>query len=415
MQFSDALEVAIGLTFVFLLVSLALTAIVEFIEAKLKTRGFSLHEGVVELLDDTAQPGSGQDAAKSVYSHPLVQGLYIGSYETAIEKKLLPSYLPSRNFALALIDQVLSGRVNAAASVASLPAQAPLDDRLRLAAERVENEQLRRALLLAVHVGGNDIERITRHLEDWFNGAMERVSGRYKRRSQKWLFSIGLLSAVLLNVNTLTIADALSKDATLRRAVVAQAEATAAQAAPARHAEDTAALAAEPSTAPASDPASGPTIKQTAQLVATQAREIRQIERIGLPIGWTEHAKRMLLLPLQGQDNDDGTPASVPAYQLILGGMHIVLGYLFTALAVSLGAPFWFDMLNRLIVVRGALKSHEKAEQAVKTPASVGAGAAVAAASAGPDAGEAATAGSVDRDIYAEIPEIADKLFEEWH
>lgn len=415
MQFSDALEVAIGLTFVFLLVSLALTAIIEFIEAKLKTRGFSLHEGVVELLDDTAQPGSGQNAAKSVYNHPLVQGLYLGSYETAIEKKLLPSYLPSRNFALALIDQVLSGRVNAAASVASLPAHAPLDDRLHLAAERVENEQLRRALLLAVRVGGNDLERITRHLEDWFNGAMERVSGRYKRRSQKWLFSIGLLSAVLLNVNTLTIADALSKDATLRRAVVAQAEATAAQAPP-REAQDTAALAAQPSVDPASDTASGPTIKQTVKQVATQARQIRQIEQIGLPIGWTEHAKRMLLLPLQGQDTDDGsTNTRVPAYQLVLGGMHIVLGYLFTALAVSLGAPFWFDMLNRLIVVRGALKSQEKAEQAAKAPAGISAGAAVATAAAA--SGESGTAApeSIDRDIYAQIPEIADKLFEEWH
>jgi len=403
MQFSDALEVAIGLTFVFLLVSLALTAIVEFIEAKLKTRGFGLHEGVVEMLDDAEHPDSGRNAAKAVYSHPLVQGLYIGQYETAIEKKLLPSYLPSRNFALALLDQVLSGLVNAAVSVASLPVQAPFSDRLLLAAERVENEQLRRALLLALQVGGNDIERVTRHLEDWFNGAMERVSGRYKRRSQKMLFLIGLLSAVLLNVNTLTIADALSKDATLRRAVVAQAELSAAQAPPPHYAADTASPAAEPS----SDPASGPTAAQTARLVAAQGQQIRQIERIGLPIGWTEHAKHMLMQPLQGPDDNSG----VPFYQLVLGGMHIMLGYLFTALAVSLGAPFWFDMLNRLIVVRGALKSQEKNEPAAKVPSSTGT--ALAATPTGP--GDTAVQESNDRDIYVEIPAIAEKLFEEWH
>jgi hypothetical protein len=405
MQFSDALEVAIGLTFVFLLVSLALTAIVEFIEAKLKTRGFGLHEGVVEMLDDAEHPDSGRNAAKAVYSHPLVQGLYIGQYETAIEKKLLPSYLPSRNFALALLDQVLSGRVNAAVSVASLPVQAPFSDRLLLAAERVENEQLRRAMLLALQVGGNDIERVTRHLEDWFNGAMERVSGRYKRRSQKMLFLIGLLSAVLLNVNTLTIADALSKDATLRRAVVAQAEVSAAQA-PLRSAADPA--AAEPS----SDSASGPTAKQVAKLVMAQGQQIRQIEQIGLPIGWTEHAKRMLMQPLQGpQDTGPDGASGVPAYQLVLGGMHIVLGYLFTALAVSLGAPFWFDMLNRLIVVRGALKSQEKTEPVAKVPSSTGT--ALAATPTGP--GDTAVQESNDRDIYVEIPAIADKLFEEWH
>jgi hypothetical protein len=36
------------------------------------------------------------------------------------------------------------------------------------------------------------------------------------------------------------------------------------------------------------------------------------------------------------------------------------VGWLITALAVSLGAPFWFDMLNKFIVVRSTVKPHEK-------------------------------------------------------
>jgi hypothetical protein len=37
-----------------------------------------------------------------------------------------------------------------------------------------------------------------------------------------------------------------------------------------------------------------------------------------------------------------------------------VLGWLVTALALSLGAPFWFDMLNKFMVVRSTIKPKEK-------------------------------------------------------
>ena len=36
------------------------------------------------------------------------------------------------------------------------------------------------------------------------------------------------------------------------------------------------------------------------------------------------------------------------------------IGWLITALAVSLGAPFWFDVLNKIIVIRSTVKPAEK-------------------------------------------------------
>jgi hypothetical protein len=36
------------------------------------------------------------------------------------------------------------------------------------------------------------------------------------------------------------------------------------------------------------------------------------------------------------------------------------LGVFLTALAVSQGAPFWFDLLNKIIVIRSTIKPHEK-------------------------------------------------------
>lgn len=377
MLLSDALEVAIGLTFVFLVMSLALSAVVEYLETKFKARSIGLHQGVVELLDDPGRKGSGAAAAKAVYSHPLIQGLHIGDYDSAVKDRKLPSYLPSRNFAQALIDQVLAGQVNAAPGNATLPEQAPLGDRLLLAAERIENEQLRRALLQAVKIGSNDAERITSHLEGWFNAAMERVSGRYKRRSQHWLLGLGLVAAVLLNVNALTIADALTQDATLRRVLVAQAEGSAAAA------RQVAAAASQPE-----------------QII----QQFAQIEQIGLPIGWSRHAKERLTRPL------DGT-----GWSQFLGGLTIVCGYVLTALAASLGAPFWFDLLNRLIVVRAAVKPRDKPEQAPDPAAAAKAKAAAVAVALRPVMAAGSAAAPIDRDIYAEAPGVDDKPFEEWH
>lgn len=417
MVFSDALEVAIGLTFVFLLVSLAMTAVVEFIESLLRTRGRGLHDGIVEMLGDPKKLESGLAAARSIYDHPLVQGLFIGRFEEAFKKRSLPSYIPSRTFALALIDQVLAGRINAArsASIASVPGHAPIGEQLALAAERIDNEQLRRAVLLAVQVGGNDLERVAGHIEQWFDAAMERVGGRFKRKSQHQLFWLGLATALLLNVNTLTIAESLTKDASLRRAVVAQVENTPPQAlmpqatlvAPAAQADGAA------SATPAPPPSPGAAARDARQA-------LDELDQLGLPLGWSPAAQKSLLHPLGLRD---GRPTNAT-----LGALQIILGYLITALAVSLGAPFWFDVLNRLMVIRSTLKPGEKNRQSGRasastaepgTPPTPGGGGALnpAGGVASPALSSSAPVATapIDRDIYAVAPSAADKTFEEWH
>jgi len=45
---------------------------------------------------------------------------------------------------------------------------------------------------------------------------------------------------------------------------------------------------------------------------------------------------------------------------VILFAVCSFFGWLITACAVSLGAPLWFDMLNKVIVVRSTIKPHEK-------------------------------------------------------
>lgn len=74
---SEFLDVAIGLVFIYALVSILCTAVREGIEAWLKTRAAYLEHGVRELLADP----QGHGLAKAVFEHPLIYGLYHGEYQ----------------------------------------------------------------------------------------------------------------------------------------------------------------------------------------------------------------------------------------------------------------------------------------------------------------------------------------------
>src|SRR5437763_12565718 len=96
---STILEVAIGVIFVYLLVSLICTAISEGIATVLNKRGRNLFEGIANLLNDPKFTG----LAQQLYSHGLVDGISQGAADLKAPNRL-PSYMPSDTFSLALID-----------------------------------------------------------------------------------------------------------------------------------------------------------------------------------------------------------------------------------------------------------------------------------------------------------------------
>src|SRR5205085_1650511 len=139
---STALDVAIGLVFVYLAVSLVCSALNEVIEGRLKNRSKDLERGIRELLTNTTPAAQGTADAipegparpnqlnivQTLYDHPLISGLFKNDYSTAKKKGQLPSYIPSRNFALALMDIVgraAAGGGGTANATAPVPALAP--------------------------------------------------------------------------------------------------------------------------------------------------------------------------------------------------------------------------------------------------------------------------------------------------
>ena len=134
-----------------------------------------------------------------------------------------------------------------------------------------------------------------------------RVSGWYKRKTQAILLVIGTVLVLALNANTLAIADRLWTDQSIRAAVVQQADQAASQ--------------------PSGD-------DPRARLDST-ANDVASVAKLGVPMGWSGDAK------------PDWSGS---------GWVSAVGGWLLTVLAISLGAPFWFDALGRISRLRSSGK-----------------------------------------------------------
>ncbi len=249
----------------------------------------------------------------------------------------LPSYIPPSSFAMALLDMVARrnpavskapadvAAVAAAARDAAPMTMAMLQDAAKDLLEGTFSDAVRLAIK-----SSSSLDEVQSFLEDWFNGAMDRVSGVYKRYTQGILLVLSAVICILLNVNTLVIAQALAQNPTLRAAVAADAQGAA------NNPDFTNALTSNNSA-------------EATNAINTQVDQIERIE--GLPIGWggaaVSHLKALF-------------PAHANFLQALIGALEVLAGWLITAFAIMLGAPFWFDVLGKIMVIRSTVKPAEK-------------------------------------------------------
>jgi hypothetical protein len=368
---SGIIDVAIGMIFVYLLLSLICSAANEVLERIIKKRASDLERGLQELLNDCGPSG----LVQRIYDHPFVNGLFKGKYLTAKQNRELPSYIPARNFALALLDIVApanggtSGAANTTTSaaplaatkgelvelrsiIASLPTIGPKETSSQPQGSFPEvakflTPEVKQAFLAFIDASGNDPQKLRENIEGWFNSAMDRVSGWYKRRSQLTLIILGLVVAGITNADSITIANRLSTDKAMRDSLVAAAQeyARTQKNRPSAPANASPAPSPKPSPTPPSD-LSGACKEDPTSAECRVETNLNVIQSLGLPIGWSK------------QPSD---PRSF--YVSWEEWTARVLGWIITALAISLGAPFWFDLLNKFIVVRSTVKPHEKSQE----------------------------------------------------
>ena len=296
---STALEVGIGLIFIFLIFSLILTATAEMLESFLKNRAVDLQRALKELL------GSEQ-ARQELMNHGMLFGLYQGGSSIPTDAELekgklkynvahIPSYIPKDSFAKALIDLLSDPPLTSAFTDTATPTS------LKTAFSAMQRQTRGDAALLQVEV------------ERWYDATMDRASSWFKRRTQWTLFAIGLIAAVALNINAVSIARHLEARPEARAAVIVAASAAAKAGA----------------TVPA------------ATLEAIGA-DLERLQAAALPMGWG--------------DLDSFDTAFRAAWASAGGLVPLVLGWLIMAAAGTLGGPFWFDLLGKVMQVRTALK-----------------------------------------------------------
>ncbi|WP_438015519.1 hypothetical protein WMF18_32255 [Sorangium sp. So ce315] len=222
---------------------------------------------------------------------------------------------------------------------------APLDE-LRRIIERMPGESdLRRALATVVDCTVRDMREANIRLERWFNDAMDRAAGRYKRRAQLIISATALVLCIGFNADSIKLAGALSRDAVVRAAMI-----TAAQ---------------EMAKAPPREAPLEGGMDRDEDVMAALAQgggAHRQLTGLDLKITWSVEPPAEVSFPKLWKALAAILGQGAVAWLRGVLDRLVSPGILITAAAASLGAPFWFDLLNKLVNLRTAGKSPEPYE-----------------------------------------------------
>jgi len=452
MYLQEILEVAIGLVFMWLVLSISAMQIQEWIASLFKWRAKGMEATIRSMLGGLDEV-QGKKLTEMLYKHPLITGL--SSSTRFIHKN--PSYIPAGKFAVVLFDIVMSAGTEAwpvkkaLAEVEAQVASISNPDERKLAAEDFEAllatakqiagtqlgdaavdslklqmqiygdkypefkpaidlalpqidiyyrkvieeqqkvsadkqdrdltlRQLRLGLLAMETIypntkkalgallagaeeyakkGEQGLVTARNNVESWFNDSMDRLIGLYKRKAQKIAFAIGLVLALLLNVDSINIATSLWREPTLRQAIVANATAYAQQ---------------------TQTPLPGTESGQAGTSPVASVKKLQEeLTALNLPIGWTltpfdTGGKQCALIPINadqifGFSGKDEKGQSVCKYVSNFpidwsSGLAKFAGLMMTGAAAAQGAPFWFDILKKLINVRSAGPNPAEKEKA---------------------------------------------------
>ena len=190
---STVLDLAIGLIFTFLIISLVASAATEAVASILLWRANALLQGVKDLLNDQQFNG----LALALYNHDFVNPRSNGTATSEKQLTAKPSYIDSKQFAAALID------------IAGLVAGTDMAALQQRVGTAIQDPQLRNMLTGIIGRAGGNINRIRDDIASWFDNGMDRVAGAYKRKTQLCSCLIALAVAVALNVDTIAIAKTL--------------------------------------------------------------------------------------------------------------------------------------------------------------------------------------------------------------
>ena len=339
---------AISMAFLFLMLSAACSAIQEIIANLMRWRAKTLEEGLTGLLRN-------KEFREAVYQQPLIQGLYAPTkFRKALQS---PAYIPPQTLALAIL--------------ATAKDKGFALDGSTTAASFAETEKMLVSLLKDCAT----VEEQRKRLESWFNDSMDRVSGWYKRKSHAWIWIFGIALSLMLNADAITLSKRFWTDQALREAVAAEA---------------TEYVKSHPTGPETANVSANDKTTQPAMATATETAEldasIRRLNLLrenmpGVPLGWCFLSKAKPVETTKASATTDtviavgdqrgwcwpdlihpstgpvevalaATDPRIVKVNDVSAWFWKIIGLLATTLAISQGAPFWFDLLQKAVNLR---------------------------------------------------------------
>ena len=218
-----------------------------------------------------------------------------------------------------------------------------LPEHLKLSLHRLVKKSQFKAQELEVQLSQFQLE-----VENWYDNSMLRAKGVYKRNARLVAIIIGFVIAIAANADTFHIVDRLSKDQVLRESVSSYAE--------------------EVRDKAKSD------FEKTGKVSSTIKQDIdKKIkEEISLPLGWNkqnsteERFSRHHVFSLFDEDDGkkDGKKIETKYLFLFPKSILTVCGWLVSAIAISMGSSFWFDLLGKFIDIKNVGKKTPESSDA---------------------------------------------------
>lgn len=375
-----ALDVFISLIFVYLLYSLMATVLMEMWSSRFRLRARNLKYTIIRMLSDEdftitqrikyfwwlkffpkEKDDESCSLAKSFYSAPTIKFLSKKSGD-------LPSSINSDTFSKTMIYILSEGAAGTMESIES-----------KLSSLNGDPETVKHIKYLSQQADTKDgLEGFEELLKSWYEEMMERCLGWYKKRVQVVLFIFGFLIASTFNLNSLYLVKILTHDNKARDAIVKMAG---------DYVEATSQINND-----SLKRVSYEELKKTHTALKIQSQASTDL--LGLKplpqlieyevMSWADFVE-LKPAPLSYDFLYENNPTKVVVYEQPEGWSYLNLqpyvesvtinpaggsvpfdaslfywsysfwGYLITALAISLGAPFWFDLLNKLMLLRSSI------------------------------------------------------------
>jgi hypothetical protein len=332
MDLTNLVDVAIGLALVYLGASLFVTIINEYIGQLLQLRGRQLAQDLKTLIDDSR-------IQQKLKASPAFQPFFEQSkkwwqvFKTSVP---LRSYVDPNVLARMIVGGLETGQQTTDEAKTEAKPIGKTGMGITEALEKLPNSNVKEQLLALSKTVKGDVDRLVHEVSQWADRSLTMLGETYKRNIQILSFGLGILIAIAFNLDTITVSAQLYRDKDARAATSAAAL------------ELVRAMPQDSLRACLNRPADKRATLVGCEGLFSLKEGVRQREAAfgKLPIGWPNRSGQGIWQATVGGASLHDVPAR----------LLLVLGWILTGLAISLGASFWFDALNKLVNVRHGMK-----------------------------------------------------------